>query len=1091
MSLYDCIRVRSQLEEELLRYLEKVQGYADTRLMPGRDERMPIYFEGSDARTPRGVYQWPDVIKRVRRERSLDDGRRSSVVPKEGDLGGLDITEVDEATEIGLVNQDLELKKKWYYQEDTEPKRVPWLDEMKLASRKHKYRALIEGSAGQGKSWLTQQSAARQADEAYAVLMSRTVLPDDLVIPVTLRLSALVQKCKKLWGGDEKRTKMVREAIESLMTEDGCEPIVARFLAQRVGTCKVWLFLDALDESPKGGKLDGLLSTIDEWIGPIVITTRPYASEAVAGHTSWKQHPAYQMAPFNVDQAQSFITQWFSDTPNSASLCRRLRERVRRGDYREVSKSPLLLTLLCATSKNTRLIDIEHPTRGQIYEVILTDIFAQVPEPCNGEEHINIKFSAVMPLLEDISWRMSCKNFENPQISEGDLLELIDRWVEKKYLRYPRGALLETFKKARLLVPEDDTSQSPLVFAHREFGTFLAGAHLARTVNDQGWKQDPSIYISNPDEIYRVFDWLCAAIWDPRTEYIVGFALGLIHNPISVFTTLESSIVSTVEGEELGEDVLGYRLAAFFRCLAHVHLPLEQTRSRAIVSEMLDRMGRRFITEITDTYQFLYYERHERFITPFAICAVRHGYGPQLGRLLSEARKDWFAIPGIGEAWSHLTALEEDASVFLSELLTWLTTSDSLMRRAAARTLGHLTNTGFDDLALLSMIESLLNDESAYVRACAAETLGYLADTGLDISALHFKLSSMLNDEDDSVRLEVVRALGYLAGMGVDVSVSCSKLIALLNNSNVHPHDTTRGLFLRRAVAKTVSNHASAGYDISAFLSQIIEWITDGDHDVRLSASEALGHFSIAGFDFLGPISEIELLLNNGTWYERYKVVKALGCLAIMGVNVSGLHAKLLLLVSDEDESEYVRGAAAVTLGHLACVGVDKPAAVPAVCAFLECCSTEVWASAIEAWGLLVSAGCDVSAGFFKVVWSLKSSIKFVRYDAALALGRAAVAGMDVSSSLSELAELLEDEDGEVCGAAAVALGRFASVGIDVSCSLSKLLTLLQDRRPNVRREVARTLNQYISSGLRLLKSNNAVVSITVPILVDSLLQPQ
>lgn len=964
-----CLNTRSQHEVQLLDYLRTLQKRADERLMPGRDDRVPRYYED---RPPRTVYVWPDVIKTVRHER-----------PNRSDNKDQEPSESDRSYKPGSslpgVATEPSHDDPRRYDDEYTTERVPWLQVVERAASQHRpFRALILGIAGQGKSWLTQMTTAKLADQAYQTLDAFTDGPTDLKIPICLRLPDLVDRCQGLKGDEKKQAIELSDHIEAMLVADGCGPHVARFLAQRllpeadnpVGTVP-WLLLDALDEvaNDKRSALDHLLQTMDQWPSPIVVTGRPWAKEKIPlGLSSWQEHTVFELAAFTPQQSQSLAQKWFAGDSSSASdmFC----DRLRQGGYRALAKVPLFLTQLCAIADRdgaARLPEPEQVTSGALYGHILEELFGELPapDPGAGDTHLKISFQRLSAVVYYLAWRMTCRpNTSIPWIKEVDALKRIRESITEQQLDLKPDAVLATLVKARLLVPENSNHGASFVFSHRDLGAYLAGAHLAEVVNEEGWECQPAVQSPQPNRVYRVRDWLCAAIWDPNTEPVVAYALGEIKYGMAgpILEALEAKVVAQPDGEILGQDVVCYRLTALARCFRQIRVHEEDDGPTLddATSAVLERTRKRYLDHLCDASHLIFYRSISGPLSDQALDALleatlRHGGLNDISQKLlahaGEKESDWSVRHNtcevLGQVGATLGHGNENTQHIIKELLLYTGTPkcDEVIQGTACEALGRIAATsalepGNDNTQLI--IDALLalagnERKDLRVRGIACEVLGHIAATyGPESENIKRIINALLahaceNVNRSGVRQPSYKALGHIAvTYGPESECTQDIINAMLEDAGEQMGERW-DLYdayepLERIVVMLGPENGNTKQIVNVLLAHASERASE--RWSREAAYHALGRVAAV----LGPRHKqieniIKALLGRASkevsdWSERSTACEALGRVTTMlgpGHEQMENIINALLAHSGEDPSNWsARPNACRALGHVA-----------------------------------------------------------------------------------------------------------------------------------------------------------------------------
>ncbi len=200
--------------------------------------------------------------------------------------------------------------------------------------------SLIEGPAGSGKTTFLKHLTS-------LLIHSNSKASIPAYIPILLSLNEI---SRILFSEPANSISLIRLATEHFKAVCGeIPPRLADFLSKAVRRGKVIILLDALDEVPDDSQ--AIVKTWIENIGastkcPMILTSRPY--ELMLGIQGLQ---SYSIEPFNPNQQNQFITNWFksSNHPKSQELAERMKTLLYHSDLNipEIGGNPLFLTMMC------------------------------------------------------------------------------------------------------------------------------------------------------------------------------------------------------------------------------------------------------------------------------------------------------------------------------------------------------------------------------------------------------------------------------------------------------------------------------------------------------------------------------------------------------------------------------------------------------------------------------------------------------------------------------------------------------------------------------------------------------------------------
>mmetsp|Transcript_160491 Transcript_160491/g.389830 ORF Transcript_160491/g.389830 Transcript_160491/m.389830 type:complete len:548 (+) Transcript_160491:58-1701(+) len=334
------------------------------------------------------------------------------------------------------------------------------------------------------------------------------------------------------------------------------------------------------------------------------------------------------------------------------------------------------------------------------------------------------------------------------------------------------------------------------------------------------------------------------------------------------------------------------------------------------------------------------------------------------------------------------------------------------------------------------IVAKCLSDGDSQTRA---EAIGILAKLPEETLSSAGKIKELLKDKNPAVRAAAALSLGNCGGKA---SSHASDVAALLKDDDedlawlplqIGGGSTREPMAMRKP--KCAALVALGAMKAEAEMSQVGEFLSDGDWEVRFCAVEALGIMGPAAKDLadkvgalldddtypvrakacfaVGSIGAEDLvdrlseMLQDATQSVRSEAAAALGMMGEAAVQYTHELAKML-----SDPSSPVRGAAAGALGNLGDGG--KPYA-SIVASLLYDTDHLVVASACSALGKMDAYGAAFAED---VAWFLEYPVPAVRAAAALAL---ASMGSEGAVYSGQIRSLTGDADASVAKAASQA----------------------------------------------------------------------
>jgi hypothetical protein len=336
-------------------------------------------------------------------------------------------------------------------------------------------RGVILGAPGGGKTFLTQWTALRLAEESLKGLDEGTPL-EDLPLPVHVELPRLA---KHLGGAPE-------EALGACLAEafpaEGGEAALRRVLALLRDRDKGWLILDAWDQVPEGerGALREWLGAVEGWRCRVVLTCR--TARYNRHGLPWREAPEYELEPLGEAGIRQLFERWFGDGRG-----RSLWEAVRGNpSLVEACRSPLVASLTCLVHQEGGLR--MGFRRGDLYDGALRLLLQQEWRQLKRDDLDEEDLEQRLDVLREAAWKLFRVRPEVNDFGRSETREAVRGALESLgYDRLGVDELMREWREAGILLKAGpERGEMRLAFLHRSFVEYLAGLALARRL-ERDW----------------------------------------------------------------------------------------------------------------------------------------------------------------------------------------------------------------------------------------------------------------------------------------------------------------------------------------------------------------------------------------------------------------------------------------------------------------------------------------------------------------------------------------------------------------------------------------------------------------------------
>jgi HEAT repeat protein len=873
-------------------------------------------------------------------------------------------------------------------------------------------RSVVLGDPGYGKTMLLWHEVGRRCGQGLQAIQTEGRGSAEVTLGVFVRAVELADTLASDRYKDRQDPERLLDAVASrVVARHALKAGTEVFLQERLKQGACLLAVDALDEVPQEHRArlkDALIHGMTHH-GQL----RVLLSARLAGYTSWAPVPVaerdeLEILAFHMPQMARAVQAWFAgDSQTATTVWHHLH---RQEAVRNVLRCPLLLRVLCQSIevavRRRRALPV-FGRRVELYQTFLeslVDRWAERENPTPDERALFLDLAGEMAAR---LWRQDARRTLWEEAAVARVLSQV--CASPSYRVVKARHLLRDLREAGLLVPAGpDAHGTPLMFAHRTFGEYLAALALVRQLDD-------------PGSAKAVWKLLNENAGDPAWDEVLLFLAGI--------STLEDTRrLLTLLSEPSRDSPFRHRLGLAGRCLAELpagYLPHLAPLTDKIAGDVV-RLLQSTDPELTVTA----FPRAAQALGPLAHAGASVDGLPLLQWVLREARRTPEALRFMGS----ITTPPDAASNAAAMLANALRDEDAGVRKAAAEALELMGEPAAAHPGVLDALLAQLKDNRRYlleleeVRKARLEVeegdeaAGQMVAPATADPAVLDKLADKLEREEE-VQVAVAHALGALG-------------------ASAAAHPDVLDALLARLLDKAVS-----------------EWVV-------ASAAHALGALGDAVAAHPGVLDALLAVMDNepaGTMagISAGRSLGALGLLAAAadpGV-LDGLLDKLLHKLQDKYGA---RDAAAYALGAMGPPAVARPDVLDALLARLLDKAEREWvvASAAHALGALGDAAAahpGVIDALFARYQDEVASAEWVYADSLAALadalermGAAAAARPDVLDAL--LARLLDKAvSPRMRASAAHALGALGTAAAAHPGIIDALLARLRDREEAVR----------------------------------------
>jgi HEAT repeat protein len=612
----------------------------------------------------------------------------------------LDAKRKDVESFWGYVESGTELKRAYALKgmgEESQRNQLDWKD-----ARKQHQRLIVLADPGMGKSTLLKMEAGTTAQSEKQKLLDNEITVDEVVFPLFLRLSDLIdEKVEGIFKAE------IIDIIPVLIQRDypKTATTIQLLLKEKLEKGKCVLLLDALDEVP-GEHRNRLKDKLNRFAGnypcPIICTSRivGYGGALVKGAKE------VEIVPFSQKQTEEYIEIWFEnaagyidDSVSAKGLIQELRNKPQIGG---LAQNPLLLSLLCSLHQEKGLT--LPARRTQVYEKAVDCMLQKWSQ--NRKPQSEGKIRAKVRLLEELAYHFSCEGKEI--FSSDELYDWIEEYLQGEkvptvFRKTDTGELIAELSEEDGILQKLAREGDRYLFLHRTFQEYLTASYLNRASD--------SIALAREH------------FWEYEWHETLSLLAGLMENPVS--------LLQAITAEK--DDIFSTLLLLAGQCIAE-----SQENSHPLITKIIDR-----IYELWQSRPF----------APFSqsVVVTLGQVNSQMFQRLQEALNDSHSIVRRETVW---TLYEIDKPQAVDALISALNHSDRYVRRDTALALGMMG----DPQAVDALIDTFLNDSDSEHRSEAALVLAKMGNP----QAVDALIDAFLNNSNLYIRRQAAEALAEI-----------------------------------------------------------------------------------------------------------------------------------------------------------------------------------------------------------------------------------------------------------------------------------------------------------------------------------------
>lgn len=382
-------------------------------------------------------------------------------------------------------------------------------------------RLIILGKPGIGKSWLLRYEAKRIAEKSLKQLEELDI--DEIVLPVWVTLGDWATRCGKSDKAIDSLADLVIERFTEIRSDNRRDlNVLDVWLKRKIRSENCVILLDALDEIPRNIDFTDKLKIFSEMEAKkaiIYLTCREIEYKGSPILSPQGKVKEVSLLEFEDEQVKQFYQGWFGKDTEKANHFEELLEI--NPSIKELTHTPLLLSLLCALFDNQKGIKNFPQRRIEIYEQCVDRLFLQ--EWKSSKTKGELTLFEVKEMIGSIAFQIFSEIGE--QFSERVLFEKVRDWLKYKgYSLTPETirSSIEQLKDSGLITIASKHDYKPeeteYSFLHRTFLEYFVACGLANLRQDFDGKIWKDVVYQND------------ILYDPRWNEVLRLLGGKLNN---------------------------------------------------------------------------------------------------------------------------------------------------------------------------------------------------------------------------------------------------------------------------------------------------------------------------------------------------------------------------------------------------------------------------------------------------------------------------------------------------------------------------------------------------------------------------------
>jgi HEAT repeat protein/transcriptional regulator with XRE-family HTH domain len=462
-------------------------------------------------------------------------------------------------TILSYAESEAELKRAYSlkHQEESQPTQVDWAE-----AKKQHQRIMVLADPGMGKSTLLTMEAGLTAQKELKSLKGNSKKIEDVILPLFLRLSELVdEKQADIFSKemiDAIPLILGKEYPKTLQDNRETSAVIQHILNEKLKTGKCLLLLDALDEVPQKYRLylsEKLNRFVRNYPCSIICTSR------IAGYRGTFLDGAkdVEIIPFSQKQTEKYIEIWFKNATgylndNSVSAPALIRELQNKPQIRGLAQNPLLLWLICSLYQEKGLT--LPARRCEVYEEAVSYMLEKWS--LNRQPQSEGRIIAKTLFLAELAYHFTCEGQEI--FSKDELYDRIEDFLQGQrvptdFKNATTGELIAELSEQDGILQKLHEQGDQYLFLHRTFQEYLTACYLNRAKD--------GIAVAK------------AHFWEYEWHETLSLMAGWMKNPVP--------LLEAITAEK--DDIFSTKLLLAGRCIAE-----SKNISHPLIGEIIERI---------------------------------------------------------------------------------------------------------------------------------------------------------------------------------------------------------------------------------------------------------------------------------------------------------------------------------------------------------------------------------------------------------------------------------------------------------------------------------------------------------------------